>query len=180
MIKLILAIAIIVFYAIRLRRSVLKRSAKNRIQYPYLITELLILALVIFQLAGYDPLRFSVTAEVSWLGLILAIGGAVFSSVARITLKKNYVPIQAAGIPENIVTGGIYKIVRHPSYLGTLLAFIGLEIALGSFFIFLPIILFPYLIKQIDREEKMLSQHFGQQWRDYQKQTRFKLIPFIY
>jgi protein-S-isoprenylcysteine O-methyltransferase len=180
MIRLILIVAIIIFYAIRWRVSVLKRASKNKISCPLAAGELLILAVAISQLAGFDPLKINVPPIVSYLGLVIALAGAIFASIARLTLKKNYVPASAAGVPENLVTGGIYRIVRHPSYLGTLLAFIGFELALGSYLIFIALILLAIILSQIGKEERIMAEAFKDEWKDYVKKTPHKLIPFIY
>jgi protein-S-isoprenylcysteine O-methyltransferase Ste14 len=180
MVRWILIVAIIIFYAIRLRASVLRRASKNKISRPLFIGEILILSMVIVQLTGLDPLKFQVPQIVSYLGLALALAGAIFSSIARISLKRNYVPASAASLPENLVTSGIYKIVRHPSYLGTLLALIGLELALNSYLIFIALILLAIVVKQIKKEEKMLAESFKNEWQYFIKSTPYKLVPFIY
>jgi protein-S-isoprenylcysteine O-methyltransferase Ste14 len=180
MIRLILIAAIIIFYLIRWRVSVLKRASKNKISRPLAVGELLTLAIVIFQLAGFDFLKFNAPPIVSYLGLAVALSGAIFSSVARLTLKENYVPATASAAPENLVIGGIYKIVRHPSYLGSLLAFIGFELALNSYLIFITLVILVTVLKQIRKEEKIMAESFQNEWQTFAKRTPYKLVPFIY
>ena len=180
MIKGILLVAVIIFYAIRLRASVLKRASKHKINIPLFVGEILILALVVIQLTNLDPFKFKVPQVVNYLGLAFALAAAVFASIARVSLKKNYVPAMTAAPPESLTTGGVYKTVRHPSYLGTLLAFVGFELALSSYFIFLSLILLAILVKQIEKEEKMLSEVHPNKWQAFIKQTPYKLVPFIY
>src|SRR3989339_335302 len=175
MIRLVLIAAIIIFYAIRWRFSVLKRASKNKISRPLAVGELLILAIAISQLAGFDPLKLNAPPILSYIGLAVALAGAIFASIARLTLKQNYVPASAAGVPENLVTGGIYRTVRHPAYLGTLLAFIGFELALGSYLIFISLILLVIIVKQIGKEEKTTALSFKDEWKDYTKKTPHKL-----
>lgn len=76
---------------------------------------------------------------------------------------------------------GLYKRVRHPSYLGEIIIFLSVAVAvfhpIGSFFVFVfPTAAFLY---RIHMEEKVLIDSFGEEYRQYQKQTK-KVIPFIY
>ncbi|MFH0969091.1 MAG: isoprenylcysteine carboxylmethyltransferase family protein [Patescibacteria group bacterium] len=180
MIKWILIVATVIFYAIRFRVGVLKRASKNKISIPLFIGEILIVILVVVQLSDIDPFKFKVPLLVNYLGLALALAAALFASIARISLKKNYVPASAASLPENLTTGGVYKIVRHPSYLGTLLALIGFELTLSSYFIFIALIFLVIIVKQIEKEEKMLAEYYKDEWQVFSKRTPYKLIPFIY
>ena len=86
-------------------------------------------------------------------------------------------------IQENhkIVISGIYKTIRHPAYLGSLLSFLGIGIALVNWlsiiFIFIPIfIAFNYRIKV---EEKVLIEEFGEEYLNYSNNT-YRLFPGIY
>jgi protein-S-isoprenylcysteine O-methyltransferase Ste14 len=180
MIRLILLAAIIIFYAIRWRPSVLRRATKNKINTRIFIWEIIVVALIVVQLTDLDPLKFQVPQFVNYIGLVVALVGAAIASVARVTMKKNYVPATAAGVPESLTTGGIYKIVRHPAYLGTALAFIGFELALSSYLIFASLILLVEMTRQINKEEKMLSEFRKEAWQAFVKKTPYKLVPFIY
>lgn len=86
-------------------------------------------------------------------------------------------------VPENgkIVKQGLYKYIRHPSYLGLLLAYLGLGIILSNWisllFIFLPI--FVAILHRIKIEERVLIDALGQEYIDYCKST-YRLIKGIY
>lgn len=180
MIKLILLVTIIIFYCIRWRPSVLRRIDKKRINVQLLIGEILILCLIVFQLTDMDKFKFHVPTWINYAGLALSLAGALIASVARISLKKNYMPATVSTAPDTLTTNGLYKIVRHPSYAGTLLAFIGFEIALNSYLIFIFVILLMLLVKQINKEEKMLLEIYENEWSDFVKKTPYRLIPFVY
>lgn len=75
---------------------------------------------------------------------------------------------------------GIYKFLRHPSYAGSLLSFIGFGLSLNNWVSLLIVfiaILSVFLLR-INIEEKLLLQQFGKEYVDYKKKTA-ALIPFI-
>lgn len=79
--------------------------------------------------------------------------------------------------PVRIVTTGVYSIVRHPQYLGGLLAHIGFSFLLQGLYSLLstPIVaVVVYLISR--KEETELIREFGQEYMDYKKKTPM-LLP---
>jgi protein-S-isoprenylcysteine O-methyltransferase Ste14 len=81
---------------------------------------------------------------------------------------------------QELVTIGIYRYIRHPIYLGVMLAYGGGQIVAGSYLSMVFLVLFTYSsIVQAKKEEKLLLQHFGQEYEDYMRKTKM-LIPFVY
>ncbi len=81
---------------------------------------------------------------------------------------------------QEVITTGLYSIVRHPMYLGVLIMYIPTPVALGSYWGLIPmsgIIL--GLILRIANEEKVLRQNLNG-YNDYCQKTRYRLIPFIW
>jgi protein-S-isoprenylcysteine O-methyltransferase Ste14 len=116
-----------------------------------------------------------------YLGILLIFIGLAIRWTAILTLKKSFTVNVSVLIQQTIIRSGIYKTVRHPSYLGSLLSFLGLGLAFGNWLtvlvIFLPICLaFLYRIKV---EENVLKQAFPNDYNDYIKSTK-RLIPGIY
>jgi protein-S-isoprenylcysteine O-methyltransferase Ste14 len=57
----------------------------------------------------------------------------------------------------HLVTNGPYRLVRHPGYLSTLLAFLGMSLAMSSVAaLVLTALAVPLMIMRISGEEKML------------------------
>jgi protein-S-isoprenylcysteine O-methyltransferase Ste14 len=71
--------------------------------------------------------------------------------------------------------------VRHPSYTGVLLAFVGFALSLRNwaalFVILLPI--FAAFVYRMKVEEEALSRALGSSYTDYMRRTR-RLVPFVY
>ncbi len=80
---------------------------------------------------------------------------------------------------KRVITKGVYSIVRHPQYLGGILAHIGVSFLLSAFYSLLvtPIVIgFIFIISW--KEEKELTKEFGQEYEDYKKKVPM-LIPLI-
>lgn len=78
---------------------------------------------------------------------------------------------------EKIVTTGVYSIVRHPQYLGALLAHVGISILLSATFslLFTPLmVILIYLISR--KEEEELTKEFGKEYENYEERVPM-LIP---
>ncbi len=74
---------------------------------------------------------------------------------------------------KQLVTGGPYAVIKNPMYFGTLLIGSGVIMALFEWWVF-PIFLAIFLliyIPQIAKEEKLLSEHFGDRYKEYAAST---------
>lgn len=79
--------------------------------------------------------------------------------------------------PVKVVTTGVYSIVRHPQYLGGLLAHIGFSFLLSGLYSLLSTPLVVAVVYFISRkEETELTREFGQEYLDYKKKTPM-LLP---
>jgi len=73
---------------------------------------------------------------------------------------------------EEIVTRGVYSIVRHPQYFGGLLAHVGISFILSAWYslLFTPLmIVIVYLISK--KEERELIREFGKEYENYKKKV---------
>lgn len=80
-----------------------------------------------------------------------------------------------------LVTDGVYRWVRHPSYTGGLLAAAGVLLALGNA---IPLALFaathlPLVLHRVRIEEQVLAAHFGDAWQAYSGRT-WRLLPGLW
>lgn len=79
-----------------------------------------------------------------------------------------------------LVTTGIYRVIRHPSYLGLLISTLGWGLAFRSGIgVLLAGLLFPPLLARIRAEEKLLRSQFGAEYDSYRTRTS-RLIPGLY
>ncbi len=114
-------------------------------------------------------------------GLILIVLGLVVRWVAILTLRRFFTVNVAIQTDHIIIQTGIYKYIRHPSYLGMLLSFFGLGIRVSNL-ISIIVLLIPItfvLVNRIQIEERALNDTFGNDYLEYCKET-WKLIPWVY
>jgi protein-S-isoprenylcysteine O-methyltransferase Ste14 len=81
---------------------------------------------------------------------------------------------------QTVVETGPYRYVRHPSYTGTLIFFVGFGLALqswGAVLVLLPIFAVAYGYR-IHVEEKLLIAELGEPYVSYTRRTK-RLIPFV-
>jgi protein-S-isoprenylcysteine O-methyltransferase Ste14 len=96
-------------------------------------------------------------------------------------LGKNFTATVKITKEHELIKTGPYKVIRHPSYLGALIAIIGCPVFLNNTYtIFISCIamMIAYYFR-INVEEKTLSNHFGEFYEDYKK-TTYRLLPLIW
>jgi len=115
------------------------------------------------------------------LGIVLFIAGLAIRWYAIVRLGRFFTVNVAIAADHRLIDTGPYRVVRHPSYTGALMAFLGLGLCLANW-VSLALILVPIFLVFLRRmhiEEAALLQAFGDQYRDYMRRTK-RLIPAIY
>ena len=81
---------------------------------------------------------------------------------------------------QQVVSTGLYGIVRHPMYSATLALFLSMPLVLGSWFALSVFCAYPVLIIiRLKDEEELLSRELPG-YGDYKKKVRYRLIPFLW
>ncbi len=111
---------------------------------------------------------------------IITFAGAVIIIWARKVLGLNWSPFAVIKENHELIKTGPYKYVRHPMYSGLLLLFIGAAVWFWHIagLVFLCVSIFVFWIKA-KQEEKLLMEHFTEDYSDYKKHTK-ALIPFLW
>lgn len=115
------------------------------------------------------------------MGLFIILLGIGVRVWAINTLGKYFTATVTIQNEHRLVQQGPYQLVRHPSYLGAFLAFVGSAVVLESWYgliisIICMLLAYHYRIVQ---EEKALVGAFGQEYRLFQQKTK-KMIPYIW
>lgn len=148
-------------------------------------TKIIIFAFLIIVIAS-ELLEYSQMGEfknkiISRVALVFMLSGLILRIYSMTHLKKFYTRTLIITDQQKLVKTGIYKIIRHPGYLGTVLIWIFFGLAIQNlivFFIALVHICFAYNYR-IKVEEKMLLTQFGEEYSNYKKSS-WKFIPYVY
>lgn len=178
----------LLFFISELGLLLLKRAKKSTVKSGGDNRSLLMLWIVIGGCLSIGP--YSATFHI-WpvgnaqtlvlVGCGICIIGFIIRWVAIMQLGKMFTVNVVIDQQHTLKTTGLYKIVRHPSYLGIILIIAGLQVCTGSAFTFIIVVLpiFIALNYRIIIEENALINEFGNQYEDYKKRVS-RLVPGIY
>lgn len=137
--------------------------------------------LLAFWLNNLNIPQFSKAGDiVSWYGILVILSGLSIRWYAILKLKKYFTVNVAILDDHQLLTNGIYRYIRHPAYLGMLIAFTGMGLALGSH-LAMAILIIPVTLVflwRISIEEQALLTAFPESYPLYQR-TSWRLIPPI-
>ena len=136
-------------------------------------------------IAGLDSGRYHLSPDFHWsiylLGIVLTALGQLlfliaqkqnrfFSSTFRIQTDREHIVCET----------GLYKIVRHPAYLGSIIQSLGFPLLFGSLWSIIPIILLIMLfIIRTNLEDKTLKNEL-KGYSEYSYRTRYRIIPYVW
>jgi protein-S-isoprenylcysteine O-methyltransferase Ste14 len=144
----------------------------------------LILPVVVILIIGLDH-RWSWSPKLpSWVApvsIVVVVLGYAFSTWAFLVNRffSGVVRIQAER-EHTVVTDGPYRFIRHPGYLGGLVAMAATSFMLGSLWGLIPVALYAgVLVLRTALEDRMLQEELPG-YREYAQRTRYRLLPGIW
>ena len=156
-----------------------KKWDKNILGLSFLAT------LLMYIVAGLDSGRYHCSPEfppsLYVAGIILTASGQLlfliaqkqnrfFSSTVRIQTDRGH----------SVCDTGLYKVVRHPAYLGSMIQAAGFPFLFGSLWSLLPVcFMIILLIVRTSLEDKTLKNEL-EGYPEYSEKIRFKIIPYVW
>jgi len=117
---------------------------------------------------------------VRWVGVVLFAAGGALRLWPVFVLGRRFSGLVAIQPGHELVTSGVYRVIRHPSYLGLLVNSLGWALAFrSSVGVLLTALLVPPLVARMRAEEALLLAHFGSEYEAYLARTS-RLIPGLY
>jgi len=151
-------------------------------------SHLVILVCVVFgvllgTVAAYAVPAATITAGGAfayWLGIVLILAGVALRVYAVNTFGAYFTTSVSIATQQHIITAGPYRLVRHPSYTGILLALLGLALCYTNWLSLLSIVGFSLIGigYRIRVEESVLQAQLGQPYQEYMRHTK-RLIPYV-
>ncbi|MBJ9966503.1 methyltransferase family protein [Burkholderia seminalis] len=117
---------------------------------------------------------------VRWLGVVLYLAGGALRIWPVFVLGRRFSGLVAIQPDHALVTDGIYRHIRNPSYLGLLVNSVGWSLVFrsGIGLLLVGLTLVP-LVARIRSEEALLRSHFGAEYDAYCART-WRLLPGVY
>jgi len=115
-------------------------------------------------------------AALGWLLVFATFLSGHFEAFRRKRMVLNFAGRTASAIP--LRTPGLYRLIRHPLYLGFMLAFWAAPVMTAGHFLFAGVMT-AYIFVGIWLEERDLLAFFGDQYRRYRQRVAM-LLPGIF
>ncbi|RFU44611.1 isoprenylcysteine carboxylmethyltransferase family protein [Paraburkholderia sp. DHOC27] len=110
------------------------------------------------------------------VGAMLQVSGLLLQVYAKASLRRSFGILPAN---RGVVSRGAYRLVRHPMYLGYLVAEVGFLLTnFGLQNIIVYVCQFAFQIGRIVREEAILSD--DERYRAYKGEVRYRVIPGVF
>jgi len=162
-----------------------KETNDNKSNDRYSVVLIIVMSLLSTIIPILDWAYFSNPNEsnttVTIIGFILLWSGVLLRNYSIKILGRHFTPTIQLQKDHDLITYGPYNIIRHPSYLGAMIALAGSAIFLNSLIgtvAAIAAMMFAYSVR-IKAEEKVLAGLFGSKYHEYQKRTK-RLIPIIW
>ena len=120
-----------------------------------------------------DFANYTLPAWASWLGVVLLAGALFLFWRAHADLGLNWSPSLEIREKHELITQGIYGVIRHPMYASQWLLAIAQPLLLHNWIAgFMNLLVFiPFYLLRVQAEEKMMLDSFGTKYQEYMKRT---------
>jgi methanethiol S-methyltransferase len=169
-----------VFARPRAKAAIARVVPESLIRSVYVWTASLLLVGVLLAWRPVGGELYDLRRPAAWLLLAIQLAGLWFIAASVRAIDG----LELAGIRPPSSDGGLqlhgpYGLVRHPLYLGWILITFGAAHMTGDRFAFAAITT-SYLVVAMPWEERSLERAFGDAYRRYKGQVRWRIVPFVY
>jgi len=113
-----------------------------------------------------------------WIGVVIFAFALWLLWKSHVDLGRNFTPTLQLKAEHSLVTDGVFRYIRHPIYAAHGLWGIAQALLLQNWIAGLSMLVFflPFYRVRVPNEEKMMLEHFGEQYREYMNKTG-RVIP---
>jgi protein-S-isoprenylcysteine O-methyltransferase len=115
-----------------------------------------------------------------FFGFVLFLGGLILRWYSIGYLGRYFTVDVSISAEHTLIDSGPYRYIRHPTYTGALLAFVGLGFCFGNWLstLFLTVPIIGAFLWRIRIEERALTEALGEDYLAYMRRTK-RLIPGV-
>ncbi len=120
-----------------------------------------------------DFANYTLPVWAGWIGVVLIAAALYVFWRAHADLGLNWSPTLEIHEKHELITRGIYGVIRHPMYASQWVLAIAQPLLLQNWLVgFANLIIFiPFYFLRVQAEEKMMQDSFGDEYRNYMKKT---------
>jgi protein-S-isoprenylcysteine O-methyltransferase Ste14 len=164
--------------------------ARSRFQPGTEKWDLILLAVLFPAIVIEIPFATLDAGRMGWsdvpLWVVLIGYGLLIGGIAVTTWAQAVNPFFEPGVriqkerAQRVIMSGPYKFVRHPGYTAAIAIFIGIPLAIGSWWALLPAALaIALLVVRTHWEDRLLYAELSG-YADYARRTRYRLLPGLW
>ena len=163
--------------ALRTKKTAVGERSSLRVVRLSILAFMLVLLLTRWLRIGRLAWRFVPDrAGIAWAGVVVTALGVALAIWARWHLGRNWSDKVVLKVDHELIRSGPYAYLRHPIYTGVLVAVAGTALAVGEWHAVLAFaLLFTHYYVKAMREEKILTDKFGEEFIQHKQRTGFFL-----
>jgi protein-S-isoprenylcysteine O-methyltransferase len=188
MLRSIIMVVIVLFPISEIALAVLKRANpraatvddRGSMRFLWLVISASVCAAIGFQWLPAAAIH-APAVVLRMLGLGLLLVGLAVRWLSILTLGRFFTVNVAVQRDHSLIEAGLYRYVRHPSYSGLLLAFLGLGVFFANW-LSLTVLVVPValaVVRRIGIEERALLDALGVPYVEYSSRTK-RLVPGLF
>jgi len=155
--------------------------AETRTAQKIIVTGNFLVLFAMMAFSAFDH-RMGWSTVPAWVSLLGDVLAAIGLGLAMLVIIQNAYAAATVTVEtgQKVASGGVYKFVRHPMYVGSVIMMVGMPLAFGSYWGLLFIIPgVAVLVFRILDEEKLLTQELPG-YREYAQHVRYRLVPNVW
>jgi protein-S-isoprenylcysteine O-methyltransferase Ste14 len=120
-----------------------------------------------------DFANYSLPEWAGWLGIVMITGAVIVFWRAHADLGLNWSPTLEIREKHELITRGIYGVIRHPMYASQILWSVAQILLLQNWIAgFASLAVFiPFYFMRVKAEEQLMLEQFGDQYRSYMQKV---------
>jgi protein-S-isoprenylcysteine O-methyltransferase Ste14 len=129
-------------------------------------------------LAPVGPILWNASPLVTEYGVAITVFGAALAAYAILNLRRDFSVVPEA---RNLVTRGVYRVVRHPIYLAEMLMIVGALVGDAELTALIgTVVVISLQIYRIRVEESLLNEAFPASFAAFTQRTTYRLVPLVW